>query len=295
MIWPRKPKTPGFGISRNFYVTVLAARATLPPPLAVANPKGEGDAAAGFIVPLAAGASKEDLGRPMLRGAYGISSPDRKTVLRMLVLSKEEVGFDPGPFLRSEQAIGLSPELLARISATWTLLQLTFESHEPMVYDAVRFMLSVAKRLADLTEGVVSDPITESYRLPEDVFAEGQFDPRIDVRDVVRVWVRPSSDRTLVNAYTLGLQKFGLPELELNDLKPENAGVAERFLYRVAQGILLGELVDVGDRLGSDSCLLQVVPGGLDRARWEGIPCLELIPPTGSTVDDALVAWLAEG
>lgn len=301
MIW-RKPKTPGFGISRNFYMTVLAARAALPPPVTVANPKGEGGAIPGYIIPLASGATKDDLTRPFVRGMYGVSSLDRKTVLRMLIMSKEEVDFDPTAFLRSERAFGLSRELLARMSATWSLLQFTVESHDPMVYDAVKFMLWITRRFADLTDGVVSDPICQTYKLPDDVFVRNPMDPRIDARDVVRVWMHPSDAVRAqehhkagpIAAYTLGMQKFDQAEVEMADFDPRHSGIAEAFLYRLAQDALLGDLYGVGDKVGGDACLLDVVPGGLDRARWEGIPCVELIPPTGRSMDDALLAWAAE-
>lgn len=293
MIWPRKPKTPGFGISRNYYITVLAATAALPPARAVMNPKGEGGAVSGFIVPLSSTATKDDLNRPLMRGSYGLGSPDRKTVLKMLVLSKDEVGFDPAPFLRSEAAVGLNPELLARISATWTLLQLTFESHDPMVFEGVRFALTAARRLAELTEGVISDPICQTYRLPGDVFAKDPVDPRIDSRDVIHVWVK-SMGGGKVTAFTLGMQKFDLHEVELQELNPSHSGLAEAFLYRLTQEALLGDIYELGDKVGGDACLLEVAPGGLDPARWEGIPCFELIPPTGRTMDEALLAWAAE-
>ncbi len=289
MIWPRKPKTPGFGISRNFYLTVLAAQATLPPPRLLINPKGDGGALSGFIVPLASSATKEDLDRPLMRGAYGVSTLDRKSVIRMLVLSKEEACFDPAPFLRSEQAVGVSQEILARISATWTLLQLTFESHDPMVYDAVRFILQVAGRGASLTQGVVADPMCHTYKLPQDVWHEPVPPNNIDVRDVVRVMTMRVSGET--TSHTLGLQKFDMPELELSGFEGSNSGLAEGFLMSAAQWALRGEKYEPGDKLGTGEGMMHVAQGGFDRARWDGIDCYELIPPPGRTVDEQLRLW----
>lgn len=292
MLWNFKPKTPGFAIQPSYYMTVLSARPSLSPLVAVVNPKGEGGAVTGFGVPLAAEATKDDLARPMTRGVYALSSPDRKTVLKLRVVSKEEAGFDPAPFLRSSLAVGQSPELLARISATWSLMQLTFESYDPMVYEGVRFMLNCCVRLAELHEGVVADPIAQTYRLPHQVFTTAPADPRIDARDVIQVFVRPRRDEPAVlTSYTMGMQKFGLNELEMPGLLPASSDLATRFLFSVAQSELLGRVVDLGDRLGHASCMLQVAPGGLDRAMWEGIPCYELIPPSGRTVDEALLAW----
>ena len=293
MLWKFKPKTPGFGIQPNYYMTVLSSKPTLSPLLVVINPKGEGDAVAGFGVPLNPDAQREDLGRPMTRGIYGLSSPDRKTILKLRVISKEEAGFDPAPFLRSSLAAGMSSELLARISATWTLMQLTFESYDPMVYEGVRFMLNCCRRLAELHDGVVADPIAQTYRLPELVFTPSPSDPRIDARDVIQVFVRPRRDEPAVlTSYTLGLQKFGMAELEMPGLSAANSDLATRFLFSVAQQQLLGKFVDLGDRLGDAACMLQAAPGGLDRGMWEGIECYELIPPSGYTVDQALLAWM---
>lgn len=292
MLWKFKHKTPGFGIQPGYYMTVLSSKPALGPLLTVINPKGEGGAVAGFGVPLNPDASKEDLARPMTRGIYGLSSIDRKTVLKLRVISKEEAGFDPGPFLRSPMAAGLDQELLARISATWTLMQLTFESYDPMVYEGVRFMLGCCRRLAELHDGVVADPIAQTYRLPENVFTPQPADSRIDARDVVQVFVRPRRDEPAVlTSYTLGMQKFGMAELEMPGLSSSNGELAKRFLFSLAQSALLGRLVDLGDRVGDSACMLQVSPGGLDRGMWEGIECYELIPPSGRTVDEALLAW----
>ena len=121
-----KPKTPGFGIDRGYYLSVLSSRPTLPTPLQLANPQTSGGAVEGFAAPLAADASKDHLNMPMARGAYVVASKDRKTVLKMLVLSKEEAGFDPDAYATSALALDASQELVARLRGTWTLAQFTF-------------------------------------------------------------------------------------------------------------------------------------------------------------------------
>lgn len=293
-------KTPGFGITKNTYMTVLAAQAALPSILQIINPKGREvstsvppDAALdGFGVPLSSNASKDDLGQPLMRGAYAVTTKDRKTVLRMLVLSKEEAGFDPGPFLRSSLAQSLDPETVARVSATWTLMQLTFESHDPMVYDSMKFLLAVCARTAELTGGVVADPISQTYKLPLEVFHQPQADARIDARDVVNVIVRQQPG--IGNwVFTYGMQKFALPELEMIGVGDIWVETARSMLITLCQGALLGKPYGLSDRVGDRACMLQVGPGGLDRGAWEGIECFELIPPTGRTLDDALAAWKA--
>lgn len=292
-------KTPGFGISRNTYMTVLAAQAALPSIMQIVTPKGRPATATlppdspveGFGVPLAANAAKDDIAHPLMRGVYAISDKERKTVMKMLVVSKEEAGFDPGPLLRSKLANELNPETVARVSATWTLMQFTFESHEPMVYDSLRFQLAICARIAELTGGVVADPIARTYKLPLEVFYNPQIDPKLDARDVVNVEVGSKREGTWI--FTLGMQKFGLGELEMFGVGDGFVELARSFLITLCQQALMGKLYALGDRVGARPCFLEVGPGGLDRGAWEGITCYELIPPTGHTVDEALAAWKA--
>lgn len=270
-------------------MTVLAAQASLPSPVQIASPKPSNGAIQGFCVPLLGGASPEILGQPLMRGAYAVSTMDRKTVMRMLVLSKEEAGFDPAPFLRSNLAAGLDPDLLARISATWTLMQLTFESHDPMVYSSIKFLLEICSRLADLTGGVVADPITRSYLLPHQVFHSPQADPKIDARDVVQVLSKSGTEGNHV--YTLGMMKFGIPEIECYQVSDPCVDATRSLLISACQGALLGKIYRLGDRVGNPKMPLQFAPGGLDRGMWEGIECLELIPPPQKTIEECIGAW----
>jgi hypothetical protein len=288
--WQFRQKTPGFGISSNFYMTVLAATAQLPTMRQVVDPKGAGGAVVGFGVPLAASATKEDIDRPLTRGVYGIASHNRQTVLKLMAMPKEEAGFDPAPLLRSSEAKNLTQEHLARISATWSLLQFTFQTHEAMVYPSLKFLHQVLRRFAELTDGVISDPISRVYKLPAELEHQPQADARIDARDHVQI--KHGAERGWV--YTLGLQKFALPELEVFGVPPELQPVANQFLIGVTQAVLTGNLLALGGYLGSRKCPLQIATGGLDRGSWEGIPCFELIPPSAASVGQALLEWSGE-
>jgi len=280
-----KPKNPGYGIAANFYMSVLAGHAQMPSALQIANPRGEGGAVEGFLAPLMSGVSKEDLGRPLVRGVYALASKDRKTVLKMRVLSKEEAMFDPEAIARSPLSRSIDPEALARIRATWTLIQLTFETHDAMVSPALAFLYAAVRRMAELTEGVVADPIAQRYMLPGDLprpSAEGHPDAasHVSVRHYERDGVR--------SAFTLGLQKFALPEFEIRELASEDERAAGVVLLSVAQALLNGEKIAVGDRAGT----FEVAPGGLDRGQWEGIAVHELIPPRGQSVSECLKQWM---
>lgn len=282
-----KPKNPGYGIAGNFYLSVLSGHAQMPTALQIANPNGDGGAAEGFLAPLMPGTSKEDLARPLVRGVYALATKDRKTVLKMRVLSKEEAMFDPEAIARSSMASLIDPEALARIRATWTLIQLTFETHDALVTPALAFLYQTVRRMSELTEGVVADPIAQRYMLPNELpkpspdglpLAPDHVSIRYLDRDGVRT------------AFTLGLQKFALPEWELRDLAPTDDRAASIVLLSVAQALLNGDKIAIGDRAGT----FDVAPGGLDRGLWEGILVQELIPPREKSVSDCLAEWLRE-
>lgn len=284
-IWPfSKPKTPGFGISEGFYLSVLAGTARLPAIVEVVEPKGNGGAVKGFGAPLSGGADKAKLTEPLARGAYAIASPNQKTVIQLLVLPKEEAGFDPDAFLSSSLAIGLPDEMRHRIRAVWTLCQLTYKAHDPTVYPSLDFMLAIASRLGILSEGVVADPLGQTYRLPERIPLPDSRLP-VDARNYVTIGTEEGY------AYTLGMQKFALPEFEI-EVAPGDEPLGGELLLGLCQGVLVNGPVEPGAKVGSRSQPLQIAEGGLS-PRWEGIACYEVIP-AGNDVGEALRAWQAE-
>jgi hypothetical protein len=288
-----KPKSPGFGISPNYYLSVLASASVLPSIRDLVQPKPDrASVLAGFGAPLEGGEpSKEALAEPMRRGPYVFSTPDRKTLLRLLVMGVDEAHFDPVAYAESLLAIGEKPDLIARMRGAWTISQLTFESHHPAVFPSLLFAWQLVSRLAELSDGVVADPVSERYLLPSDAFHPPEDFP-IDVRDLVVV--KALALPTGLYCYTLGLQKLGLPEFELTGLEDAAANAAEFFLLGLSQTALSGEKIAPGHRVGSAAEPFTVAVGGLDRGRWEGVACLELLPPTQVTVTHALETWVRE-
>jgi len=289
-----KPKTPGFGISRDYYLSVLCSRAVLPSIFEIANPEGMGGAVVGLGAPLGGGngGDRTALQKPLERGAYVVASKDRKTVIQILVVSKEEAGFDPEVFAQSQYAAGMSPELIARLKGTWNLAQLKFESHDPMVYSSLDMFLALAKRVAELSEGVVGDALCRRYMLPGDVIHPHRLDPRIDARDHVVVQFRARPDG--IHAYTLGMHKFSLHEYEIHNLFEEDQVAAQTFLLALAQRVLIGDVTKEGDRFGSLKLPFEARVGGFDRSMWEGTPVFELLPPTAHTPGEVMRAWSDE-
>lgn len=287
-----KPKGPNVSISKSYYLTVLAAKAQLPPIIEIVTPKGEGNTVAGMGAPMSADSSKEDLAAPMVRGVYAIASPDQKTVIKMMVMPKEEAGYDPAAFARSEAAKAWKPEVRARVESTWMILQLTFETYSPEVYPALDFFLAVASRLALLTDGTVADPVSRVYRLPEDVVSIRPEGEPILARDHIQINFRQSDENWHV--FTLGLTKFDHPELEVYGITDDARPAAERFLLGLAQATLRGQKLEAGALVGARSGPMQVAVGGLDKRMWEGIPCFELIADGNTDQSVAIKAWSRE-
>ena len=280
-----KPKGPGFGISKTFYLSVLAGVPVLPPITELIAPKPEGGALDGFGVPLVNTNDKSLLALPMQRGIYALSTKDQKNVVRMMVMNADEAGFSPEAIATSRLAERVTPEVLTRIRSTWHLLQLSWESHDPEVYPALDFFLRIARRLAEITDGIVADPISERYLLPEQVFVNSRVDALVDAREHVFIHSRPHDGS--LNVYTKGLIKIGQPEMELSGVPLDSYDQAGRLLMSAAQGVFMGFLV----QSGADVAGFEAREGGHDKARWEGIPVLELLPPTGVPVGQVLANW----
>ncbi len=225
----------------------------------------------------------------MGRGIYAIATKERKTVLEMRVLSKEEAGFDPDAFLRSPLAVGLDPELLLRLKATWTVAQLTFKSHDPDVYPALDFLEDIVIRLATLSDGAIADPLAQRYLLPHDLRQPVRLDPKVDAREQVAIGRRGTTGREHIATH--GLAKFGMPELEIENLTPDEVGLAGRFLIVCAQSALMGDPPTNGDRYGAPGALFEAREGGFDKAAWGTTPVLELLPPTRLSAGEALREW----
>ena len=283
-----RPKGPGFGISADYYLTLFAPVPYLPPVLQLINPKGEGGAVEGFGAPLSK-TDKEALIQPMARGAYALASPDRKTILKFLVLHVDEAGFDAETFAQSELAETMDPEIVARVRGAWFCMQMAFEIHDPAVYPATRFFLRIAKRAAELSDAAIEDPISQLYALPGELLRHGTTDFKLDVQDVVTVRFRERPDG--LHCFTLGMQKFDLPELEIYGCEREVEPLAVRFLLGTCQGVLNGKLLRDGAKLGAPGLPFEIRPGGLDPQMWRGIDCYEFLPPTQHTSSEALIAW----
>jgi hypothetical protein len=227
----------------------------------------------------------------MERGSLTLASRDQKTVIRLVVISKEEAGFDPEAFAQSTLALGVAPEPLARIRGTWNLLQVIFESHDAMVYPALDFLLASVMRLATLCDGVVGDSVSRRYLMPDQVFSPRRVVEQLPVYAEEHVAIKFVQREDGIYAHTLGMQKFAFPEYELSGLRDGDERAAATGLLWLAQQQLSGTKIQEGYQVGAPRMMFELREGGFDRAMWDGIPVLELLPPTSVQSSDAIEAW----
>lgn len=282
-----KPKTPGFGISRGFYVCVMASKAQLPTPSQVVDPRGDAGAVEGYIAPLGSGPPDNALQRPLECGSYAVSDLDKRTVLLLGVRPREEYAFDPRQVAEHANALGMSEELRLRLAATWWILQLNFESHDPMVYPALRFLQRVAARLGELTDGAIADPCSGVYRLPSE-FEPVDDDLPLHAHQFVNV--QAAQEAGGVRVFTLGMTKFVLPEFEIVDVPESFVPSAKQFLLALCQTVFLQGPVQIGQSVGSHKLPFLITEGGVHRKGAKGVAAYELIPPRNHTVEECIVA-----
>ena len=257
-----RPKGPGYGISKGYYLSVLTPDIELPRPLEILNPKGESGAVSGFLAPLDEGATKDALSAPLSRGPYVVASKDRKTVLRMMVMEARESGVDP-------QTIASSAGL--RFVPKW-LLQFTFESHDAAVVPAVEFLLDVVTRVGLLTQGAIADPLSRRYLQPSEVFVQPRIPGLVQPAEHLSILLRPNGW-----AVSLGMQKFGLPEFEIRNVDENGLEDAGRMILAAAVLVFGGGKFSDGLRLEIHDTPITIRQGGGDPS-WHGLPVWEIEP-----------------
>jgi len=264
----------------------------LPPLLQWLNPAGSNGAVQGLCAPLSEGASKDILNLPLAFGSYVLTTTNRLTVLQATIASRESVHFTLPRTPQDRLETNLTNEKLARAEKLQAICTLVFRGYEPGVYPSVQFMLSCAKRLAELTEGVIADPLAETYRLPDEFLLPIRLDPRIDFREVCTVKAYSLPDGIWVS--TRGLIKFDQPEFEMYGIPRDLEEAAVRMLIAAGQQTLIGILMKPNQTAFSTLAPLEIVPGTRQSAFWGDRPVLEFRDLDGSGASKGVEAWARE-
>jgi hypothetical protein len=181
----------------------------------------------------------------------------------MLMMRAEESGVAPDRLAQAAQ-LSFIPE--------W-IFQFTFRSHDPEVVPAVEFLLELVNRLGLLVNGVVADPICQRYIDPVKVFVQPRSSTQVNVIEHVVIMKRAYASG--VAWYTLGLQKFALPEFEIVTTAGVSEAVITPILVEASQNALQGKSFADGLRLVVGGVAVTVKQGGFD-AVWNGLPVWEL-------------------
>lgn len=277
-LWPFKKKEPNapLEINKNAYLSVLMGPSPRPPVLSWMNPDGSNGAVKGFAAPLDQGASAELLTQPIANGSYALATPDRKTLIQADLFELADVPEFRLPTDPLAQAtVDLVGERLVRAEEAIGLATLVMKGYSPNVYESIRFLLDSAGRLADQTEGVVADPLAETYRLPTELAQPSPLDPRIDFRDIGAIKaIRELGD---VWVSTRGMSKFNLPEYEVYGVAAGDVTRVGEILIVTAQEALLGSPVPIDRTVDTPFGRLTAKLGTRNRAQWGSRPTIELI------------------
>ncbi|MFN8140203.1 MAG: hypothetical protein U0R49_10440 [Fimbriimonadales bacterium] len=290
-LWPfkKKPTEPVLTINKNFYFSVLASSSHLPTLLQMINPDGSNGALIGFGAPLSEGASRDLLNQSLATGAYVLSTKERSTLVEMHVFQKSQVqGFSlPSDSAVCDQA-GLVGDKLKRAQNAQYIINLVIKAFSPELYPSVRFYLDCAARIALLTEGVIADPLSELYRLPNEMNVAQKLDERIDFREVARVKLIRLEDG--IWSSTRGLTKFNLPEFEMYGIPENLADIAANMIASAGQQALIGIPMKSGETAFAPDAPLTVFEGTKMRQEWADRPTLEFRSDNGG-VAKAVDAW----
>lgn len=267
----------------------MSGPGALPALLQVCNPDGSNGAVAGYAIPLRPGASRDLLSSAMTTESYGFTTLDKKGVLQLDIFNRNAVPFQLPATEVERRDMGLTEEGEARANACAYVGTLTFRGYDEDVYPTIRFFLSVAIRLAALTNGIVADPLAECYRMPETWIPPAPRNEPLDFREVARVRAEAMPDGVWVS--TRGLSKFNLPEYEMYGLPEPLVSSAAVMVASAGQQSLFGIPIRVGESAFATAQKLLAVQGTRNRAAWGDRNAIELRDSDGDGAAKGVEAW----
>lgn len=285
----KKPAT-SLSINKNFYLSVLSPTEQLPPLLQIVNPDGSNGAVRGYIAPLSPGASKDLLNAPLVPGAYVATTTDKLTIIQLDTFTRRQL---PQFSLPQEEdlltAVGLIEPKRAKAQNTKYITNLTIRGYDPGVYISVQFFIDIARRLAELTDGVVADPLADAYRAPDELRLSPKLDQRIDFREIGSIKVTKLEDGNWLS--TRGMVKFLLPEYEMYGIPDEYSTTGALMLASACQQCLIGLPMKEGDTAFSSEEPLVLVKATRRSQHWADRPVLEFKDSKGNGAAQGVAAW----
>jgi hypothetical protein len=140
------------------------------------------------------------------------------------------------------------------------------------VVESVVFANNIARRLAELGDGIVMDGPAFRFFGPAGWPVEepmGEFDIRAHVH------IHFVTDEGWF--HTHGLVKFGRPEMEIYDVPPDLEQMAHATLLDIAQYVATSSLIESGQTCGEPTQPFHAREGTKNGDHWEGVPVLELV------------------
>lgn len=207
-----KPK-PILTLSKGFYMTVFSTSSVLPPLIDLIHPRRMNHVVVGMGAPMVGYADPETLAEPMKPGPFALVTMNRKTVLRTLIMSIDECTIDLNAIAAEQATLGIDEETMARLRGAWFVTQFSFESFDPQIFASIRFLYRLADRLAELTDGVIADPLAQRYIRPGQLFRDTFDEEPLQPLEVVSVGELPGE--TGPRLRTFGMGKFDQPDFAI--------------------------------------------------------------------------------
>jgi len=255
----------------------------------IANPKGSRGALQGYLVPLDRSPDQVDLAKAvMLSGRYGLVTADKTAGLDIAVGPVAGLPNGVGEALGSavKEPAFLRSRLEILLAAEPFVAELSIADAGTHRLAAAEWIHQAADRIAGLSGGLVRDMILKRWWLPgawSELYRNQDENFALPHVVVFAITGQPTW------VHTLGLHRFGKPELETFLEGDKYAGLAGQYLLQVGSSLLSGAEMQVGEIVGGRNYRFGIAPGGRRDAHWRGTEVWELkgLDPDGTPLEYA--------
>lgn len=255
----RRPPHPIRAIRKELWVLRVYYRAEhAPQALSIAHPKGSRGALPGYLVPLDRAAGDWNaLTAKLTPGSYGLVTQDKKLGLNITVVTLHSLpngaGEAMGSAARESASLRAALEPLLKDEVFVAEIRIAEAGEDGIA--AAEWAHRAAERIAGLGRGLTRDMVLKRWWETGDWTdlnrAQGS---NIALSNAV-VFAITNTDTWV---HTLGLHRFGVPELEIFLRDPKHAPVAGRYLLQVGSYLLNGADMQVGEIVGDRKARLGI-------------------------------------